>query len=71
MQNQAEKVWLFRFALESEDGEMVGQEVPEALLDYIVRWAEKRGCQIGGGYRHPSKDELNDVNDEMLIFPSE
>ncbi|MBW3542572.1 MAG: hypothetical protein KY476_20100 [Planctomycetes bacterium] len=51
-------VWLFDFALESETGEPVAAERAEQLLDMIVAWAEERQLQVGGGYRPPSDEEL-------------
>jgi hypothetical protein len=58
-----EQLWIFRFALEREDGAPVERELPERLLGEIVRWAEANGCQIGGGYRPPSADEA-EVSEE-------
>jgi hypothetical protein len=56
----SEEVWLFKFALESENGEKLERKKTDELMDTIIAWAEKNNCQIGGGYRKPSNDEVDD-----------
>jgi hypothetical protein len=53
-------VWLFRFALEKEDGTYVEREIADSLFEKIIEWAEANGCQVGGGYRAPTEEELAD-----------
>ena len=64
MINKSEEVWLFNFALESEDGNKLERNKANDLMDVIIQWAEKNGCQIGGGYRAPTKGEF----DSQKIF---
>jgi len=53
-----QELWLFNFALESEDGEKLDYAKPYELMDVIISWAESNGCQIGGGFRPPKKGEF-------------
>lgn len=50
-------VWVYRFAIEHEQGLLVGDEMPEALMNVIVAWAEENQLQIGGGYRLPNAED--------------
>lgn len=56
---QFEKVWLFNFALEDEKGKALERDKANDLMDFIIQWAEKNGCQVGGGYRAPKKGEFD------------
>ncbi len=60
----SEKVWVFRFTIESENGNLVDQNIPEQLLETIIDWVEKRGYQIGGGFSPPNKCK----NDDKPLF---
>lgn len=53
MAPQRSNVFQFSLFLEREDGRAMGADEPEALLDFIIEWAEQNGYQIGGGYRVP------------------
>jgi hypothetical protein len=57
--NEFEKVWLFNFALESEDGKPLGRDKANDLMEYIIQWAEENDCQVGGGYRAPKDGEFD------------
>ena len=54
-----EQVWLFNFALESENGEPLERIKANDLMEFIIQWAEKNGCQVGGGYRAPKDGEFD------------
>ncbi|MCE7997143.1 MAG: hypothetical protein HEP71_34605 [Roseivirga sp.] len=56
---EAEDAWLFRFAIESENDCKLERKKADQLMDFITEWAENNGCQIGGGYRAPEKDEFD------------
>jgi hypothetical protein len=57
---QSEQVWLFNITLEKEDGSKFDSNYPEELLNIIVNWAEQNQLQIGGGYRAPTHEEMQD-----------
>lgn len=57
--SDAEKSWVFRFSLEAQDGNVVPYPKAEELMNMIIEWVEDRNLQIGGGFRPPTKEELN------------
>ena len=58
MNKDTEEVWLFKLFLESDNGEELHFKNANELMDLIILWAEKNGCQIGGGYRKPNEKDL-------------
>ena len=51
-------VWIFSFALEHESANPVSRATAESLMQSIIKWAEERNLQVGGGYRPPKPKEL-------------
>ena len=48
--NDPQSAWEFLFAIEREDGELIAVDQANEFLDAIVKLAEERGLQVGGGY---------------------
>jgi hypothetical protein len=48
--NDPQTAWEFRFAIEHEDGRPITTDQADEFLGAIVKLAEARGLQVGGGY---------------------
>ncbi|MCA9047347.1 MAG: hypothetical protein KDA89_01380 [Planctomycetaceae bacterium] len=53
MSTNEEAFWTFTFNLESVAGDPLAKSVPAELLEHILRWAEDRDLQVGGGFHGP------------------
>ncbi|WP_442267054.1 hypothetical protein ACSIGC_04975 [Tenacibaculum sp. ZS6-P6] len=55
------ETWLFQFVLENEKGEFIDVKKANELMSHIIEWVEKNNCQIGGAYKKPKLEDLDNI----------